>query len=309
MLQLYVALLIAALVVVRSLFWARQPVRHWYDAFPVQFTQGNRFCDFTDYRNDPPLDEVEARLQRPPMYASVEVLRPLLSGCAVSTSATNCVATRAVSVRYKGAKMKGRMHEFVADDSAEWRKLFCTHEAACTTPSLFVCSERLFLVAPVASYKLRTLKTLLPKRSSTYRLVQAKKIITLHEILVNNVKSSFQAVSPLQTVWRWVVEGLLRVMVLKDKAAVKGALFFKKTMEVAGNKPVLDLVAGVYPKNDKQARAALTNMIRNSRYVVRVHALGDLAALNLKVLKEEDRHLYFYNHGTPSFEAADCFVL
>ena len=308
MLQLYLALAVAGVVVLRSLFWARQPVRHWYDAFPVEFARCTRFCDFTDFEREPTLQQIEALLQRPPMYASAEVLRPLLGACTVSTSATSCVATRAVNVRVEGADLKCQLHEFVADDSAAWRTLFCTHEAGFSRPSLFTSAVRLFLVAPVTSYGLLTLKTLLPKRTSIYHFTQAKKIITLHKLLKGN-SALFQAVSSIQTIWRWVVDGLLRIMVLKDKAAVKGALFFKKTMEVAGNKPVMDLVAGFYPKNDKEAKAALTNLLRNSRYVVRVHALGDLAALHLKVLKAEDRHLYFYNHSAPFFEAADCFVL
>jgi hypothetical protein len=308
MIQLYLALLVVVIVFIRSLFWARLPVRHWYDFFPVEFKKSTRFCDFTDFQREPALEQVEALLQRPPMYASEEVLRPLLSACTVSTSSTSCVATRAVNVRVQGADLKCQMHEFVADDSAAWRTLFCTHEAAFSRPSLFTSAVRLFLVAPVTSYPLLTLKTLLPKRVSAYHFAQAKKIITLHKLLKGN-SALFQAVSPTQTIWRWVVDGLLRIMVLKDKTVVKGALFFKKTMEVAGNKPVLDLVAGFYPKKNKEAKAALTNLLRNSHYVVRVHALGDLAALRLKVLKSETRHLYFYNHSAPFFEAADCFVL
>jgi hypothetical protein len=307
MLQLYFALVVAAVVVLRSLFWARQPVRHWYDVFPVRADGCPRFCDFVDFQQGPPMEQVEALLRRPPMYASVEVLTPLLSGCAVSVSSTACVATRPTHVRLNNAEFMGRMHVFVADDSAEWRTLFCTHEAS-GGPSLFFSKVKLFLVAPVTSYHLLTLKTLLPKRTSAYRFVQARKIITLHKLLKSN-KAAFQALPPTQTIWRWVVDGLLRIMVLKDRNTVKGALFFKKTMEVLGNKPVLDLVAGFYPKREKEARWAFTNLIRNSRYVVRAHALGDLAALRLKTLKTENRHLYFYKHGAPCFEAADCFVL
>jgi len=307
------ALCVVFVLFLKSQFWMRQPIRHFYDcASPMIISKKwTKYCDHrvTTFKYEAQAVDalVEFIKTHAEGYPNESHVRAYLPGAHVSVfvddAIKGAILSRPVHFAIDTVEQPAEMYEFWVGDNGQ--SLLCTHEHnRPNTPAIFAKNHSIPMLVPMVKYPVYWVST---AKYRSYKAdcikITASTIMTLRNRLVN---TTFRCrIVPS-------VERLLELVENKVFSAFctpETTYVFKNNMNVEKNRSILDLVA-VIGKNAYPAFSTLVYRARNTYGWVRIHGLSDYNSVNRKQPdKQTMRYVYTYNYYSPRIKAEDCLIL
>ena len=328
-------IVVCIVLYVRSRFWVRQPVRHWWSLPRPGMRLGappEKYVDHSHVRSfggdDMPLDEVDALLRyvktqtNDVFFPDADQVAVFLTGsfvsvyCAMSGAMSGamldgCIVGRPVDVRMGGQKYQGFFNEVMASDSEKVsRFLFCTHEMNKRKKypdavTIFRTSCPILFVVPTAVYDVRWVQTKLYTRYRHPGLTLVKATESnVHEImkLWETKRSGFRVTPTVYQLVAWIKANLASVYYAVKTNAIVGMFFFRKSLMVDRNKCVIDCCSATVLDSDVGlAFSSLMHRYRRTFPIVRLHMQADVGQLPMRGwYKATKEYVFVYGVGSGS---------
>jgi hypothetical protein len=321
---------------IRSRFWVRQPVRHWWNwpqrhkvaGLPPEKYVNHAHVESFWYEEE--RKDVVEYLQHQTngvYFPDPQHVAAYFSGAYVSVFKKQevyegCIASRPVELRLDGRRYRGYFHEFMASDKdAVSRDLVSTHEwnrskHTPDSPSVFFSPVPLFWIVPLCVYDVRWVQTRLYRKYPMVgcALVKATER-NAHEIVTfwKDHPFQFQMVPTIHQLMSWIHAKVVSVYYVVGGGAILAMFFFKKTLMVERNKGVVDVCgAMVSHKGIEVAHAfsTLLHRVRRTTPIVRLHMVGHVPWMPLRpCFKQTKAYYYAYMYRGRYAKPTDCFIL
>lgn len=315
---------------VRSRFWVRQPVRHWWSLPRLHQRLGAPPLKYVDHANvqsfegDAVPPETADKLLRyvktqtnGVFYPNYEHVAVFFNGGFISIfgdPCQGCIVSRPVRMKVDGRIYSAFFHEIMASEvESVSRFLLSTHETNKLkhyplSPTVFRSSTPLWYVVPTAKYEVRWIQTkLYVKLQHRGVFVVKANEGNLHEVLgLWNTSFEFQVTPTIYQLVSWVKANLASIYyVVKDNSII-GMFFFRKTLMVDHNRSVIDCCSAIVKSDETKVGAVFSTLLHRYRKtfpIVRLHMQSDVGLLPMPGwYKKTTEFVFVYGIGTSQCE-------
>ena len=302
---------------VRSRFWSRQPVRHWYN-WPSGLVDRKACTKFYDARvrtNMDADDAVAYLLKTSLAYPDDRHVRAYFFNAEVSyLPDTGCIVSRPVTFTENTTKINASMYEFWLASPKWMQSMLCTHEwNRKPSAGLFFTDSRIFGVIPMVRYPIYWIATKMYNKYHSLRIVKmTASNVNLFVNFSKKIKYDVTIVPDLPTLLHYIEAKVMSVYYIYDTDMV--AIFIFKNMHCEeNNAPILDCIAVMIPTASMAIYHTFSNLMfqtRKTYKIVRLHGLANASAIHRKqAYKSTARYLYAYNYYPQCHAPSTCLII